>query len=54
MSKILAVCPKCGREWVLECDDTLSIGRHGECLNCRCGDWLEEMTRAALNGETGG
>ena len=28
-------CPKCNKIWPADCEQTLCIERHGECIGCR-------------------
>ena len=31
----LVACPKCKRQWMPPCEQTICIERHGECIPCR-------------------
>jgi hypothetical protein len=31
----LIACPKCGRQWMPPCEQTICIEMHGECIPCR-------------------
>ena len=32
---MIVTCPKCGRQWIPPCEQTICIERHGECIPCR-------------------
>ena len=34
-AQLLVTCPKCGRQWLPPCEQTICIERHGECIPCR-------------------